>query len=385
MSVRQIYRMYASRQLKPVILQHMEVIFSHTTALDFLRMWSCNHPLALRAFHDLRSRDVGHLPSSHLKGFSSLARAADTEAAVRAAIESAKRPSLKRMLEELWGNATVERPLHVLARPKIGRHSTKRVCFHQLAAPLPRGAFLEIAPGVAVCSPELVFVQLAETLPMGELIALGYEFCGCYPLEANRSGALVRAQLTTPARLSAFVNRVERMKGLRKARIAVQFVCAKSASAKETEMDALLMTPMRWGGLGLPPALANEPVALSEEAARIARGDRVVCDLLWPQARVAAEYDGLAFHGGRHQQARDSRRRDALITDGFDVVTVTSSQIDSVSEFIEIADALSRKTRGRTPVRPVSFLDRHLQLRHELRAFHHQHFPPVSPSEEDDA
>ncbi len=36
-------------------------------------------------------------------------------------------------------------------------------------------------------------------------------------------------------------------------------------------MDALLMTPMRWGGLGLPPALANEPVALSEEAARIAR------------------------------------------------------------------------------------------------------------------
>lgn len=181
MSVRQIYRMYASRQLKPVILQHMEVIFSHTTALDFLRMWSCNHPLALRAFHDLRSRDVGHLPSSHLKGFSSLARAADTEAAVRAAIESAKRPSLKRMLEELWGNATVERPLHVLARPKIGRHSTKRVCFHQLAAPLLRGAFLEIAPGVAVCSPELVFVQLAETLPMGELIALGYEFCGCYP------------------------------------------------------------------------------------------------------------------------------------------------------------------------------------------------------------
>ena len=250
MSVRQIYRMYASRQLKPVILQHMEVIFSHTTALAFLRMWSCNHPLALRAFHDLRSRDVGHLPSSHLKGFSSLARAADTEAAVRAAIESAKRPSLKRMLEELWDNATVERPLHVLARPKIGRHSTKRVCFHQLAAPLPRGAFLEIAPGVAVCSPELVLVQLAETLPMGELIALGYEFCGCYPLEANRSGALVRAQLTTPARLSAFVNRVERMKGLRKARIAVQFVCAKSASAKETEMDALLMTPMRWGGLG---------------------------------------------------------------------------------------------------------------------------------------
>lgn len=101
MSIQQICRASHQRRPKFVILQRMEVIFSHTTALDLLRIWSCNHPLALRAFHDLRSRDVGHLPSSHLKGFSSLAHAADTEAAVRAAIESAKRPSLKRMLEEL--------------------------------------------------------------------------------------------------------------------------------------------------------------------------------------------------------------------------------------------------------------------------------------------
>ena len=49
----------SQRRPKFVILQRMEVIFSHTTALDLLRIWSCNHPLALRAFHDLRSRDVG--------------------------------------------------------------------------------------------------------------------------------------------------------------------------------------------------------------------------------------------------------------------------------------------------------------------------------------
>lgn len=385
MSIQQICRASHQRRPKFVILQRMEVIFSHTTALDLLRIWSCNHPLALRAFHDLRSRDVGHLPSSHLKGFSSLAHAADTEAAVRAAIESAKRPSLKRMLEELWDNATVERPLHVLARPKEGRHPTKRVRFHQIAVPLPRGAFLEIAPGIALCSPELVFVQMAESLSAGELIALGYELCGCYPLDAGRSSALVRTQLATPGRLAAFAKRAERIKGSKKARSIIPFLCAKSASVKETEMGALLLTPMRRGGLGLPPALANEPVALSDKAVRIARGDRVVCDFLWPQTRVAAEYDGLAFHGERHQQARDSRRRDALLADGFDVVTVTSSQIDSVSEFIEIADALSCKTRGRAPARPASFLDRHLQLRHELRAFHHQHFPPAHPSEEGEA
>lgn len=82
------------------------------------------------------------------------------------------------MLEELWDNATVERPLHVLARPKEGRHPTKRVRFHQIAVPLPRGAFLEIAPGIALCSPELVFVQMAESLSAGELIAWAMSSAG---------------------------------------------------------------------------------------------------------------------------------------------------------------------------------------------------------------
>lgn len=259
MSVRQIYRMYASRQLKPVILQHMEVIFSHTTALDFLRMWSCNHPLALRAFHDLRSRDVGHLPSSHLKGFSSLARAADTEAAVRAAIESAKRPSLKRMLEELWDNATVERPLHVLARPKEGRHPTKRVRFHQIAVPLPRGAFLEIAPGIALCSPELVFVQMAESLSAGELIALGYELCGCYPLDAGRSSALVRTQLATPGRLAAFAKRAERIKGSEESALHHSFPLREISTGKRLKWARCSLRRCAVAVWGCLPHLLTSP------------------------------------------------------------------------------------------------------------------------------
>ena len=64
-----------------------------------------------------------------------------------------------------------------------------------------------------------------------------------------------------PGRLAALAKRAERIKGSKKARSIIPFLCAKSASVKETEMGALLLTPMRRGGLGLPPALANEPVA----------------------------------------------------------------------------------------------------------------------------
>ena len=339
----------------------MDLTFSHITALVLLRIWSCNHPLTLRAFHDLRPRDAGHLPFRHLREPRPIVGSADTEAAVRMAIENVKKPSMRHTLDKLWDEASEKNPLHVLVGPKRGRHSTQRILFHQISAPLPSHALLEIAPGIAVCSPEMVFVQMAEALSVAELIAL----------------------LTAPARPSAFVERADRVRGVRKARIAVRYVRAKSASPKETEMDALLLTPQKWGGMGFPEALVNEPVSLSSQAARILRGNRVVCDLLWPQYSLAAEYDGREAHHSRHQQTRDSRRRDALLANGTDVVTITSPQIDGVSDFLEVADAISRKMKRRPLKRTETFWERHLQLRHGIRSYHCNYLS--RPSRRDDA
>lgn len=375
--------MFDRRAALPDILRGMDLTFSHITALVLLRIWSCNHPLTLRAFHDLRPRDAGHLPFRHLREPRPIVGSADTEAAVRMAVENVKKPSMRHTLDKLWDEASEKNPLHVLVGPKRGRHSTQRILFHQISAPLPSHALLEIAPGIAVCSPEMVFVQMAEALSVAELIALGYELCGCYPLDTERSEALVRAPLTTPARLSAFVDRADRVRGVRKARIAVRYVRAKSASPKETEMDALLLTPQKWGGMGFPEALVNEPVSLSSQAARILRGNRVVCDLLWPQYSLAAEYDGREAHLSRHQQTRDSRRRDALLANGTDVVTITSPQIDGVSDFLEVADAISRKMKRRPLKRTETFWERHLQLRHGIRSYHCNYLS--RPSRRDDA
>lgn len=358
------------------------MIFSHKTALHLLRIWSESHALPLRAFHDLGVRDVGHLPSSNLKGTSSLSGAADSEAAVRAIIDGTTKPSLRALLEKLWKSASTAEPLHVLVQPDRGRHSTKRVTFHQTGIALPARSLLEIAPGIAVCSPELVFVQMAESLSLGELIALGYELCGCYPVSADQGSPRVRSQLTTPARLAAFVNRANRMNGLRKARVAARHIHAKSASVRETEMGALLQTPMKWGGLGLPEARANEPVSLSPRAAQIACGTRVVCDLLWEDPPIAVEYDGREYHEGSPNQVRDSRRRDAMTADGFHVVTVTSPQLDGTAEFFEIADSIARKMGRKPRKRDADFAVRHRELRRELRKYHRENFPLPPKSEE---
>ena len=51
------------------------------------------------------------------------------------------------------------------------------------------------------------------------------------------------------------------------------------------------------------------------------------CDLLWPEARVAVEYDSTMFHTGARRIAADSERRNALAYLGVDVVSVTRDQL----------------------------------------------------------
>ena len=72
---------------------------------------------------------------------------------------------------------------------------------------------MRIAEGLFVCSPELVFVQMASCLSFGELLALGYELCGCYPRSTQKSVPLVRRPLTTPNRLMAYAARLNGAKG----------------------------------------------------------------------------------------------------------------------------------------------------------------------------
>ncbi|MDE8685724.1 hypothetical protein P0G11_14455, partial [Adlercreutzia rubneri] len=94
--------------------------------------------------------------------------------------------------------------------------------------------FVKVAPSVLVSSPELLFLQMAKALACGELVALGFELCGCYPLSDELSSSLVRSPLTTPSRLSAFVARARNHDGVQLARRAVRPVMAKSASRMET-------------------------------------------------------------------------------------------------------------------------------------------------------
>lgn len=346
----------------------MKVCFSHKTALDLLRFWSQSQGIPLGVFHSLRIGEARHLPFRSLRASRSLASCATREIDVARCIDFACEEAAGTQFGQFLAQLFRSEAVHVLIPRLPGKHHTQRVAFHQVANALPKASLLEIAPGILCVSPEYLFVQFAENFGLGELIALGYELCGCYPIE-GRDG-LVRRPLATPQRLVSFAERATRFRGVCRARVAAKYVHAKSASAMESEMSALVLSPRKWGGYGLPSARLNQIVELSPAAARIARSSRLAVDLLWREHGVALEYDGRASHEGSSQMARDSRRRDALAASGIDLSTVTSQQFSSINEFEAIVSHVERKI-GRKP-QPITpqFREENMRLRQQLRSFH---------------
>lgn len=348
----------------------MDICYAYYTALHLWRMWSHGHPLSVDEFHRLDAGRSDHLPAVVLETPRSLIGCATTEHDM-ASVLAGTDASMRRTLVALHESPPLDCAVHVLIAPHHGQHRTKKVVFHQVPPPLPRGSVLELAPHVFCCSPEYLFVQMAEVLDMGALVALGYELCGCYPLKAGRaSSGLVRGQLTTPERLMEFVGRADGMRGVRRARVALRHVHAKSASVTETEVSMMLSMPRKRGGYGLPPGRLNERFRLSPSAQIIARLECLTLDLCWPEKLVALEYDGRVGHSEEHDRVRDSRRRDAFVVEGIRMATVTWNQLSSVHEFEAIASFVAKALGKRQYPTTPTFREAQSSLRAQIRGFH---------------
>lgn len=368
---------------------------SHETALDLWRLWSHSHPLSVREFHRRSAGKAADLPASVFPPSTALGSCAATETEARWLLSVSEacdddgvgfdampgESDLMRRLRcvlacsgNFWNAAEVpwemgDARVHVATLRRPGIASSRALRLHHCAGKMPRGSLLRVSPRLLLCSPELVFVQMAAQLSFGALVALGYELCGCYP-SVLRGGRVVRRPLTNPARLRAFCDRVSSVKGVKAARAAARFIMAKSASVMETELAAVLSLSKRRGGLGHTGARLNELVELSPGAARIARCAELSCDILWPDAKVAFEYDSALHVGSVDQMVRDARKRDALAASGVKLWSVTHRQFESILEFEEIAARALRSPSGRRKPMTSDQLARHGVLRHEMAAFH---------------
>lgn len=239
----------------------MKVYLSHITALRFWRAWSILRPLTLQEFHSTgKVADANLFPSNIYQTSAVLRDCAIRECDIHGLFdELPEMPELRFCLKDCTDGLGAK-PWHILHDGKEGTKSSMLAERHRSLLNYPRGSFVRIAEGLFVCSPELVFVQMASCLSFGELLALGYELCGCYPRSTQKSVPLVRRPLTTPNRLMAYAARLNGAKGAKLARAVAKQVRAKSGSVMETELAAIAFTAEVYGVSVLPKRSSTPPL-----------------------------------------------------------------------------------------------------------------------------
>ena len=239
---------------------------------------------------------------------------------------------------------SLTRPLHTLNNSRNHYPSTTDCVFRAWRA-LPDGSLLDVGDGLVVAAPELIFAQMASKLSSIELICLGFELCGIYPNAANaRKGVVGRTPLTTPAKLAKFVAACANEPGVRAARAALPYIESMSASPMETAAFLRLSLPYRLGGRNFPKPLINYRIGLGARDRKVSSKNFYLCDLYWPERRLAVEYDS-DLHADARKIAQDASRRNALLHKGIEVVTITKGQMYDFDEFERTAEVIRRKLK----------------------------------------
>lgn len=242
------------------------------------------------------------------------------------------------MMPAAVGRAPTPDILHVTVTERSAEHHRlqKRdgiVC-HYIKPPLPRNALRYLGarernvtsmastsdgllqiPCEHIASPELTFLQLACGLSVLERVFFGLEMCSS------------THSLTTAERIKGLLARMSGRNGAKAARQAAGLIADGSASPMESLAYMALCLPRAYGGYGLPRAVFNHVIPLTGKAGSVSDKNYFRCDLFWPIAKVAVEYDSTAHHSRQDQITSDAVRRDILGNMGITVMTLTWPQL----------------------------------------------------------
>lgn len=283
-------------------------------------------------------------------------------------------PAVKRISRSSWLGSFPE-PLHLLVPSREDKRAAQTVHLHCWRCAPPAGAFVPVdtcewAYGsamyhIVMSSPEFTFLQMAQVMDDYELIELGYELCGVYAKDDNAElGLVTRQAVTTPRRLTTFVERAEGMPGIKRARRAAARVLANSRSPKESQISMLATLPRLKGGFGLAAPLLNFEIKLDTNVAHVAQVQKVVPDLYWPDINTVLEYDSRDRHDGYEAVEHDARKRTAYRLLGLDVITLTKSQFEDLPTVTALFEDLAARMR----IQRAKPSEQQLQRRVELHA-----------------
>lgn len=256
--------------------------------------------------------------------------------------------------------------IHVLCE-KHGGEADRRFQVHTCTLPLPRNALVRVGEELFACSPELALIQSATILSDVDFIRAGYALCGTHRLHDGENGYSSQ-QLTTPAKICSYLDRIGSIRGAKKARLLTKRIIPNAASVREAMLAMHLALPYRMGGLDLPAPLLNPKISLTPFQQQLAGKSHLSPDLYWPDRNVSVEYDSDEFHTGSRKIALDAHRRDVMAHLGITEITVTRPQFNDLVAFNKVAHIVSRAIGHRINPRHSDFPSRQFELRTQLLA-----------------
>ena len=198
--------------------------------------------------------------------------------------------------------------------------------------------FVRLEPDVFICTPEMCLLQLALILPPEQLLLLMTEWCGKYVLDKCLLGGVGKRQpLTSPQGIREFVDMAARKHGSYTLRETARLIRADSESPRESVFGICHSLGCSNGGYGLSPLLLNGEVELSESARQLYNVAKCRCDIYYPTARLAFEYQSKTYHEDWNAQEKDKSRIAALQIMGVDVVEVCAKQVESRKDMDALA------------------------------------------------
>lgn len=258
-------------------------------------------------------------------------------------------------------------PVHFVTSDSTFRRKTPYRHPHSCAMTLRGSALKRWDDAILLADPALAFIQEASTRSFADTLLLGFEICGTYQQSVTAGPTRYHTEpLTSVRKIRNFLKRNPSLHGAARAQQALRYIADGSASPRETKAALLFGLPAYYGGYGLGIPRMNFEIMCTPEASTIAGRRTLRCDLFWPRARMALEYQSREFHTGELSRIRDSRRTNALQSMGLKMIALTNNELDSLEATDVIANTI-RKTLGhrfRTTVK--DYHRRKLTLRRQL-------------------
>ena len=231
------------------------------------------------------------------------------------------------------------------------RFASQRIVRHSWTGPLPDGAFYQMAADVFVTSPEFSLLLMSKSLPFNELIRLTSELCSRYATSDSERGFVDRPPLTSPAKITKFLNKLGSVSGSAKLKRALRYAVVNARSPMETALGIIIGMPPRLGGFGLGAVELNHRIDLEGEAAMMAGRSYVELDFFFPGHNVSLEYESNAFHACPEKVSSDARRNNTLRALGLTVINLTWDQVRNpiLLEGVMRQTALALRKKLRTP------------------------------------